>query len=36
MTATPDNAAPDPQEIIAELQRKLDESRAELAACNSA
>ena len=29
MTATPDNAAPDPQQIIAELQRKLDESRAE-------
>jgi two-component system NtrC family sensor kinase len=36
MTATPDNAAPDPQQIIAELQRKLDESRAELAARNSA
>jgi two-component system, NtrC family, sensor kinase len=36
MAATPDNAAPDPQQIIAELQRKLDESRAELAARNSA
>src|ERR1700687_4293898 len=36
MTATPDNAAPDPQQIIAELQRKLDESRAELPARNSA
>src|SRR5436190_24236664 len=36
MTATPDNAAPDPQQIVAELQRKLDESRAELAARNSA
>jgi two-component system, NtrC family, sensor kinase len=36
MTATPDNAAPDPQQIIAELQRKLDESRAELAARNNA
>ena len=36
MTATTDNAAPDPQQIIAELQRKLDESRAELAARNSA
>jgi GAF domain-containing protein len=36
MTATSDNAAPDPQQIIAELQRKLDESRAELAARNSA
>src|ERR1700686_1265325 len=36
MTATPDNAAPDPQQIIAELQRKLDESHAELAARNSA
>jgi transcriptional regulator with GAF, ATPase, and Fis domain len=32
MTATPDDAAPDPQQIIAELQRKLDESCAELAA----
>src|SRR4030081_1411543 len=36
MTATPDNAAPDPQQIIAELQRKLNESRAELAARSSA
>src|SRR5437660_8877376 len=36
MTATPDNAALDPQQTIAELQRKLDESRAELAARNSA
>jgi GAF domain-containing protein len=36
MTATPDNAGLDPQQIIAELQRKLDESRAELAARNSA
>src|SRR6267154_3101271 len=36
MTATPDNAAPDPQQIIAELRRKLDESRAELAARNNA
>ena len=36
MTATPDNAAPDPQQIVAELQRRLDESRAELAARNSA
>src|SRR5437868_15366721 len=36
MTATPDNAAPDPQQIVAELQRKLDEARAELAARNSA
>src|SRR6202049_3829801 len=36
MTATPDNAAPDPQQIIAELQRKLDESRAELAVRTSA
>src|ERR1700730_2522168 len=29
MTATPTNAAPDPQQIIAELQRKLDERTAE-------
>jgi hypothetical protein len=36
MTATPDNAAPDPQQIIAELQRKLDEARAALATRNSA
>jgi two-component system NtrC family sensor kinase len=36
MTATLDNAAPDPQQIIAELQRKLDESCAELDARNSA
>jgi len=36
MTATQDNAVPDPQQIIAELQRKLDEARAELAARNSA
>src|SRR5256885_4688326 len=36
MTPTPDNAAPDPQQIVAELQRKLDEARAELAARNSA
>ena len=36
MTATQDHAAPDPQQIIAELQRKLDEARAELAARNSA
>jgi signal transduction histidine kinase len=36
MSATRDNSAPDPQQIIAELQRKLDESRAELAARNSA
>jgi two-component system NtrC family sensor kinase len=36
MITTPDNAASDPQQIIAELQRKLDESRAELAARNSA
>ena len=34
MTATPDNAAPAPQQIIAELHR--NESRAELAARNSA
>src|SRR4051812_1388066 len=36
MTDTPDNAAPDPQQTIAELQRKLDECRAELAARNNA
>src|SRR5947207_10094290 len=36
MTATPDNPAPDPQQIFSELQRKLDEARAELAARNSA
>ena len=36
MTATPGNVAPDPQQIIAELQRKLDEYRAELAARNNA
>jgi GAF domain-containing protein len=36
MNATPDNAASDSQQIIAELQRKLQESRAELAARNSA
>src|SRR3981081_812696 len=36
MTTTPDNAALDPQQIIAALQRKLGESRAELAARNSA
>src|SRR3979411_2989802 len=36
MAATPDNAAPDPQQIIAELQGKLDESRAQLEARNSA
>src|SRR4029079_16357663 len=36
MTATPDNATLDPQQTIAELGRKLDESRAELAARNSA
>src|SRR3954464_4847810 len=36
MAATPDNATPDPQQVIAELQRKLDKSRAELAARNSA
>ena len=36
MTGTTDNAALDPQQIIAELQRKLDEARAELAARNNA
>jgi signal transduction histidine kinase/putative methionine-R-sulfoxide reductase with GAF domain len=36
MTATPDNAAPDPRLIIAELHRKLDEARAELATRNNA
>ena len=36
MTSTPDNAAPNPQKIIAELQRKLDEARLELAARNTA
>src|SRR3954452_10225756 len=36
MAATPDNATPDPQQVIAELQRKLDKSRAELAARTSA
>ena len=36
MTATPDNAAFDLQEIIAELQRQLAEARAQLAARNSA
>ncbi|MBR0696160.1 GAF domain-containing protein [Bradyrhizobium lablabi] len=36
MTGTTDNAALDPQRIIAELQRKLDEARAELAARNDA
>jgi hypothetical protein len=30
MTARPDNSAPDPQETIAELQRKLDETCSEL------
>jgi GAF domain-containing protein len=35
MNSTLDKAAPDPQQIITELQRKLDESRAELAARNS-
>jgi hypothetical protein len=28
MTVTPGNAEPDPQEIIAELQRMLDKARA--------
>src|ERR1043165_7766877 len=36
MTATSDNAALDPQQIIAELQRKLEDCRAELAARTSA
>jgi two-component system NtrC family sensor kinase len=36
MTATPDDAAFDPQQIVAELKRKLDEAHAELAARNSA
>ena len=36
MTGTTDNAALDPQQIIAELQRQLDEARAELAARNNA
>jgi signal transduction histidine kinase len=36
MSATPGNTVPDAQQIIAELQRKLDETRAELAARNSA
>jgi GAF domain-containing protein len=36
MTGTTDNAPLDPQQIIAELQRKLDEARAELAARNDA
>jgi len=36
MSATPGIAVPDAQQIIAELQRKLDEARAELAARNSA
>src|SRR5260370_21813926 len=36
VTATLDSAGPDTQEIIAELQRKLDESCAELDARNSA
>ncbi|MGC1562820.1 MAG: GAF domain-containing protein [Bradyrhizobium sp.] len=36
MTETRDNAAPDPQQIIAELKHRLDEARAELAARNSA
>src|SRR5215813_8701539 len=34
MTAQPDNPAPDPQQIIAELQRQLEEARAELGARN--
>ena len=36
MSATPDNAVPDAQQIIAELQRKLDLARSELAERNSA
>src|SRR5947209_18432221 len=36
MTDTQDNTGPDPQQIIAELQRKLGEARAELAGRNSA
>jgi hypothetical protein len=35
MTATPDTAAGDPQQTIAQLQRQLDECRAELASRNS-
>ena len=35
MSATFDEAAVDPQQTIAELQRQLDECRAELAARNS-
>src|SRR6516165_6781803 len=35
MSATPGNAVSDAQQIIAELQRKLDEARAELATRNS-
>jgi two-component system NtrC family sensor kinase len=36
MTATPEDAAPDPQRIIGDLQRQLHEARAELGARNSA
>ena len=36
MSATPDNAVPDAQQIIAELQRELDAARSELAERNSA
>jgi signal transduction histidine kinase len=36
MAGTTDNAARDPQQIIAELQRKLNEAHAELAARNNA